>query len=107
MHAMRHGSLVLVRLVRFGAQTALRTLGRVLVLEWLPDFEVDLVAVHDVLGHGEDVRDQAVEQVHRHGFADDDAQDLGGVLFGREGVVYFCGQLFDLCNCLWCCCFLW
>jgi len=84
---MRHGPLVLVRLVRLGAQTALCALSGVLVLERLPDLEVDLVAVHDVLGHGEDVRDQTVEQVHRHGLADDDAQDFGSVFFGWEGVV--------------------
>ena len=55
VHTMRHGPLVLVRLVRFCAQASLRAFCGVLVLERLPDFEVDLVAVHDVLGHGEDV----------------------------------------------------
>lgn len=87
MHTMRHGPLVLVRLVRFRAQAALCPFGGVLVLEWLPDLEVDLVAVDNVLGHGEDVGDQAVEQVQGHGLADDNAQDLGGIFFGREGVV--------------------
>ena len=86
---MRHGPLVLVRLVRLGTQASLRAFRGVLVLERLPDLEVDLVAVHDVLSHREDVGDQAVEQVHGHGLADDDAQDLGGVLFGRERVVCF------------------
>lgn len=84
---MRHRPLVLVRLVRLGAQAALRAFRGVLVLERLPDLEVDLVAVDDVLGHGEDVGDQAIEQVQGHGLADDDAQDLGGIFFGREGVV--------------------
>jgi hypothetical protein len=78
---------VLVRLVRFSTQAPVRCLGVVLVLHRLPDFEVDFVAVHDVLRHGEDVGDQAVEQVHRHGFADDDAQNLGSFFFGGEGVV--------------------
>lgn len=89
MHTMRHGPLVLVCLVRLGAQAALCALGGVLVLERLPDLEVDLVAVDDVLSHGEDVGDEAVEQVQRHGLADDDAQDLGAFFFGREGVVCF------------------
>jgi hypothetical protein len=87
MHTVRHGPLVLVRLVRLGTQAALRAFRGVLVLERLPDLEVDLVAVDDVLGHGEDVGDQAVEQVQRHGLADDDAQDFGAFFFGREGVV--------------------
>jgi hypothetical protein len=99
MHTMRHGPLVLVRLVRLGAQAALRALGGVLVLERLPDLEVDLVAVHDVLGHGEDVRDQAVEQIHRHGLADDNTQDFGAIFFGWEGVVYLGG---DMVSCLIC-----
>ena len=85
---MRHGPLVLVCLVRLGAQAALCALGGVLVLERLPDFEVDLVAGHDVLRHGEDVGDQAVEQIHGHGFADDDTEDFGALFFGREGVVW-------------------
>ena len=87
MHTMRHGPLVLVRLVRFCAQASLRAFCGVLVLERLPDLEVDLVAVHDVLGHGEDVRDQAVEQIHRHGLADDNTQDFGAIFFGWEGIV--------------------
>jgi hypothetical protein len=87
MYTLGHRPLMLVRLMRLRARAPVRLLNRVLVLERLPDFEVDLVAVHDVLRHGEDVCDQAVEQVHGHGFADDHAQDLGAVFFGGEGVV--------------------
>ena len=88
MYALGHRPLVLVRLMRLRARAAMRLLDRVLVLERLPDLEVDLVAVHDILGHGEDVGDQAVEQIHGHGFADDDTEDFGALFFGREGVVW-------------------
>jgi len=88
MHTLGHRPLVLVLLVRLRTRAAVRLLHRGLVLERLPDFQVDLVAVHDVLRHGEDVGDQAVEQVHGHGFAYDDAEDLGAFFFRREGVVW-------------------
>jgi hypothetical protein len=91
VHALGHRPLVLVRLMRLRARAAVRLLDRILVLERLPDFQVDLVAVHHILRHGEDVGDQAVEQVHGHGFAHDDAQDFGAVFFGWEGVVWEMG----------------
>ena len=50
----------------------MRLLHSLLVLEGLPDLEIDLIAVHDALSHGEDVRDQTIEQVHRHGLAYND-----------------------------------
>jgi hypothetical protein len=88
MHTLRHRPLVLVLLMRLCAHAAMRMLDAILVLERLPDLQVDSVAVHDALRHGEDVGDQAVEQVHGHCFADDDAQDFGRVFFGGEGVVW-------------------
>jgi hypothetical protein len=88
MHTLRHRPLILVRLMRLRSKASVRRLGIGLLLERLPHFKVDLVAVQDVLGHGENVCDQAVEQVHRHGLADDDAQDLGAFFLGWEGVVF-------------------
>lgn len=65
----------------------MRLLNGLLVLEGLPDFEVDLIAVHDALGDGEDVGDQAIKQIHRHGLAYDNTQDLGSFFLGWQRVV--------------------
>jgi hypothetical protein len=64
VHTLRHGPLVLVRLMRLRSKASVCRLGVGLLLKWLPRLEVNLIAVHDALGHGEDVGDQAVEQVH-------------------------------------------
>jgi len=79
---------MLMRLVRLRPSATMRLLHRVFVLERLPDFQVDFVAVHHVLRHGEDVGDQAVEQVHGHGFTHDNAQNFCAVFFGWEGVIF-------------------
>lgn len=51
--------------------------------------EVDGVGVDELLGDGDDVCDEAVEEVEGHAFAYDDAEDFGGLFGGGEGVVCF------------------
>ena len=51
--------------------------------------EVHLVGTHERLGHRDDVRDQAVEEVEGHAFSDYDAEDLGFVFGGWEWVVWY------------------
>lgn len=42
---------------------------------------------HQLLGDLDDIADQAIQQIQTHALAHDDAQDLGLVFFGGEGVV--------------------
>ncbi len=49
--------------------------------------EVDGGRVHELFGDGDDVGDEAVEQVEGHAFAHHDAENLGGCASGWEGVV--------------------
>lgn len=91
MHAVLHRPPVLVLLMRSRARAAVLALDRMLVLERLPDFQVDFVAVHHVLCDSEDIRDESIEKVEGHAFAHDHAQDLGAVFFGWEGVVCWVG----------------
>ncbi len=55
--------------------------------------EVDRVELHELFGDGDDIGDEAVEQVEGHAFTHHDAEDLGGGAGGWEGVVCWLGLL--------------
>ncbi|KAL8812152.1 MAG: hypothetical protein Q9223_007361 [Gallowayella weberi] len=51
--------------------------------------QVDGIRLHQLFGHGDDVGDEVVEEVEGHAFADDNAEDFGGLTGWGEGVVLF------------------
>lgn len=87
MHALLQRPLRFMSTMRIHAQT------RMLFLDGggcgLEGGEVDGVGVDELLGDGDDVCDEAVEEVEGHAFAYDDPEDFGGLFGGGEGVVFF------------------
>jgi hypothetical protein len=70
-------------LVASAAMYLLRSVG----LSRLVRLQVNVIHAHQRLADGHDVGDQTVQKVHRHGLADDHAQDLDLVLVGWKRVV--------------------
>lgn len=52
--------------------------------------QIHLIRCHQLLGDGQNVRNQAVQQVHRHALAHHNPQDLGLVAFWGQWVVCNC-----------------
>lgn len=53
----------------------------------LESCEIDRISVHQLFGNGYDVRDEAIQKVERHAFADDDTEDLCSLAGRGERVV--------------------
>lgn len=49
--------------------------------------QIHWVRVHELLGGGDDVGDETVEQIQRHALADDDAENLCLLALGGKWVV--------------------
>ena len=49
--------------------------------------EIRLIIVNQVLRRSTDIRDQPIQKIERHAFADHNAKDLDAVFVGRERVV--------------------
>ena len=97
MDSLLHRPLSLMLVLRVQAGRAMLFLDALRV-GGLEGGDVDGVRVHERLGHGGDVGDEAVEEVQGHALADDDAEDFRLVFFGWEGVVC-CLLVFCYCRC--------
>ena len=86
MHPLLHRPLGFMPLMPMHPATRMLLLRA--AVKRLPGLQVDGVGVHDVLGDGEDVGDEAIEEVKGHGFADDDAENFGGFFTWGKGVVW-------------------
>jgi hypothetical protein len=49
--------------------------------------EIRFIIVNQVLRRSTDIRDQSIQKIERHAFADHDAKDLGAVFVWGERVV--------------------
>jgi hypothetical protein len=49
--------------------------------------EIRFIIVNQILRRSTDIRNQSIQKIERHAFADHDAKDLDAVFVGRERVV--------------------
>ena len=67
------------------------TLARVLLLHvrgpGLKSRDVEFIGLHQRLRHGENIRDESIQEIQGHGLADDHTEDLSLVFFWREGII--------------------
>ena len=50
--------------------------------------QVDRIGLHQSLGHRDDIADQLIEKIQRHGFSNHDSQDLSLLFLWWEWIVY-------------------
>lgn len=88
MHPLPHRSLRLMPLPMLQPPRLVHLLNTP-SCAWLESGDIDGIGLHELFGDGDDVCDEPVEEVEGHAFADDDAEDFGGVGGGGEGIVLF------------------